>query len=735
MRRPRLSEKAWITLKELPRFFKTVSFLWSNEIPSDLLKRFYINIKDKILKSGWNFSFLYLKECSRLVIKFLSGHPELIIPHKGIRVKRDPQGLPVILPLGMRNLLIKRNNRSVQFILSLINVFRVFPTVQSFKLSTIVDDFNGINQILHPDYTNLAIKEVFNRRFWSLKSLSFLKLETASPHGFKALWNCSSDIIALLHNPVSIVNMLLITRFSVINVLLWTYVILLLCIAIPFAILTYFVHGRMLLGRLGVVKDQAGKGRVIGITNYFFQIMLYPLHSFLFNILRGIKEDGTFDQLMPLNKLINESNNGFDYYCFDLSAATDRLPLQLQIYILNQVKPRFGDKWGELLNIEWLTPNGKSKVKYSVGQPMGAYSSWAMLAITHHVIVKTAALMCGKHEFSDYALLGDDIVIKNPCVAEAYLFLMNSLGVQINLSKSVISHDFAEFAKNWKGHNGLNYTPIGPGLILRLIRNYYYLGHVFSELFRLEIVTNYGACLKILNILPKHLLPGKRLALWSIFGLKGSMFGRSGRDVSFLKKSIAFIFHLRSSESIMTRYLLLNTLWDLQARTYHDNVTKLYNEFSIFMPMTLEVSSNNWSLRLFEGVSRFYFPGFWVYLWAFVKDSISLIDSYFALWYKDPSDEWEDFWEMIPESLSVTSVDWTRKRKVAELGSKIKNLFKARDFFFNYENETSDLLIRQPSFDMSIKWNRNPAKAKKESKTIVNLRKGKIRNRRIKPRY
>ena len=30
------------------------------------------------------------------------------------------------------------------------------------------------------------------------------------------------------------------------------------------------------------------------------------------------------------------------------------------------------------------------KLKYSVGQPMGALSSWAMLAYTHHLIVQLA---------------------------------------------------------------------------------------------------------------------------------------------------------------------------------------------------------------------------------------------------------------------------------------------------------------------------------------------------------
>jgi hypothetical protein len=38
--------------------------------------------------------------------------------------------------------------------------------------------------------------------------------------------------------------------------------------------------------RLGVVKDQAGKSRIVGITNYWVQVALRPLHLSLFNILK-----------------------------------------------------------------------------------------------------------------------------------------------------------------------------------------------------------------------------------------------------------------------------------------------------------------------------------------------------------------------------------------------------------------------------------------------------------------
>jgi len=42
------------------------------------------------------------------------------------------------------------------------------------------------------------------------------------------------------------------------------------------------------------------------------------------------------------------------------------------------------------------TPDEDLKVTYSVGQPMGAYSSWAMLALVHHLILQVCNIKCGK---------------------------------------------------------------------------------------------------------------------------------------------------------------------------------------------------------------------------------------------------------------------------------------------------------------------------------------------------
>jgi hypothetical protein len=76
-----------------------------------------------------------------------------------------------------------------------------------------------------------------------------------------------------------------------------------------------------------------------------------------------------------------------------------------------------------------------------------------MLALTHHAIVQFAArranVITKMQLFEAYALLGDDIVIAHKAVAEEYLKVMAEIGVEINISKSLISVNGStlEFAK------------------------------------------------------------------------------------------------------------------------------------------------------------------------------------------------------------------------------------------------------------------------------------------------
>jgi len=107
LRHPKLSNKVWITRKELSKYFSKVIWITgANELASSLML-----LKDRIRllikRSGFQFTFLYLKEVYRLVIRFLADHGETVTPLGGVMVKRDHIGLPTIIPLRLRHILIE----------------------------------------------------------------------------------------------------------------------------------------------------------------------------------------------------------------------------------------------------------------------------------------------------------------------------------------------------------------------------------------------------------------------------------------------------------------------------------------------------------------------------------------------------------------------------------------------------------------------------------------------------
>lgn len=64
------------------------------------------------------------------------------------------------------------------------------------------------------------------------------------------------------------------------------------------------------------------------------QRLLFPVHQWLMTNLGKIPMDGTFDQTRPLDRLVGKQH----LWSFDLSAATDRWPLQILFEVL-QVRP------------------------------------------------------------------------------------------------------------------------------------------------------------------------------------------------------------------------------------------------------------------------------------------------------------------------------------------------------------------------------------------------------------
>jgi len=81
--------------------------------------------------------------------------------------------------------------------------------------------------------------------------------------------------------------------------------------------------------------DKEGKTRVIAIGDYFSQTVLKGLHNYLYKVLKKIPQDMTFNQGAFRERI----KDWPIYYSVDLSAATDRFPIDLISLVLSSHLP------------------------------------------------------------------------------------------------------------------------------------------------------------------------------------------------------------------------------------------------------------------------------------------------------------------------------------------------------------------------------------------------------------
>nr|QIR30238.1 RNA-dependent RNA polymerase [Plasmopara viticola lesion associated mitovirus 15] len=462
-----------------------------------------IQLKKILLKQGVKGLCLHLKSCSVSLQQSVSGYIIKDLTQVGPRVSRSRGGLPRLIPASHR--IIIHNKKPgykilIRFYLTIFYLYRVLEFKGSVKLETITKpgiefDLEFFNKYIENFNTLMKRKIKVNaldylssksRIFSIFKSSPFSSVITTDPISpdQKKLRNgrWSTHVVPLLDamRAVSVSPLFsIITKFSKlyfprINSLFGMMVfkghLYDMSIAMGFKGFNAW-EGRP-LGKLSLKEEAAGKVRVFAMVDPITQWLLSPLHKYLFLILKTIPMDGTFNQLKPVHRLLRKSGIR-SFFSLDLSAATDRLPISIQKSLLNHLIPTeksdFGDDWAELLvnrdyQLKSEDYNLDTSLRYSVGQPMGALSSWGMLAYSHHFIVQVAAWECGYPKnrlFSDYAVLGDDLVISHWKVARKYLFILNMIGVECGLHKSILSHKGSgiEFAKN-TFVDGTNVSPI-----------------------------------------------------------------------------------------------------------------------------------------------------------------------------------------------------------------------------------------------------------------------------------
>jgi hypothetical protein len=212
-------------------------------------------------------------------------------------------------------------------------------------------------------------------------------------------------------------------------------------------------------GQFSLKEEAAGKLRIFALVDSMTQSLLSPLHDFMFSLLRLIPNDGTFDQEASILRSRDKALAAGKAFSFDLSSATDRLPVKLTEKILSRIfSDDFAASWVSLMTDRefYFSRAVQEKygappaLKYAVGQPMGALSSWPALALTHHWILQYCSSEIGRTGWeTQYEILGDDLVIFDSALADQYLLVARKLGVEINLSKSISSPNIPafEFAK------------------------------------------------------------------------------------------------------------------------------------------------------------------------------------------------------------------------------------------------------------------------------------------------
>lgn len=464
-----------------------------------VLVTYYSRLSTLARHNGLRYVVLYLKGCSTILMQSVGGHRLNDLTPLGVRVSRTRGGaIPRIIPALHRARIRRGEIWVIRLWVTLFGLYRVIQVLGILKLQTITQPSTMQSTLLgeFSDFLSGFFLNVLKHKFESaqlmralwegpgeflagLRASPFLiskstpsaRLDrTLAPQGTES-WLSTSPIAIIIAAHLWLGSPTVHALFAWAQITGnswvpnrmrdWTEGFSPENLANPIKLV------ESTLGVLGIKLESAGKVRVFAIVDCWTQWVLKPLHDAVFELLRIIPQDGTFDQLAPLERLLERLPKGTPIFSYDLSAATDRLPLLFQKVLMSFFLTSWGAEClGQILvgrafrvpsmppGVE--NPDPATHVHYECGQPIGALCSWALLAFTHHVIIQWAAFRAGYHQheldwFEDYAVLGDDVIIGNKKVAAEYVALMDLLGVQIGLHKSLVSPKgrALEFAKRF----------------------------------------------------------------------------------------------------------------------------------------------------------------------------------------------------------------------------------------------------------------------------------------------
>nr|UJQ92439.1 MAG: putative RNA-dependent RNA polymerase [Mitoviridae sp.] len=457
------------------------------------VKAFFKDVFRLVDKMGLEWTVKYVKSTRLAVTRYLSGHPLHSI--EGVALK---DGFPLWISNWKDAL---QDKDELRILMTLLVALRGFTFKPKLDTSTITEPFSGKDTISESELKAAMYALKVTRKD---VRFSFPHMSTKRGPAGQALLTSISEVNLLprqLLDDIILIGgsklaKLLEGLTDRLDILGWSSVADIWAKEFP--------PKTRSLRRLSYFSDKEGKTRVIGILDYWTQTALKPLHNSLNGILKGIKTDCTFNQ----NRFLEVLPSSGPYYSLDLHAATDRMPISVQERVISFVVGADRAKaWSRLLtSMEFsIADQPGVSVKYQAGQPMGAYSSWPAMALTHHALVRISARRAGKTVFFErYVILGDDLVIADSRVAEEYKKLCGELDMPISEAKTHVSEDTYEFAKRWV-YKGTEVTGFALSGLLSVWKRYPLL-HNF-----LETQSHHGWCL------PVEGHPGLIAAIYKVF--------------------------------------------------------------------------------------------------------------------------------------------------------------------------------------------------------------------------
>jgi len=330
--KPKATNMRWMSIGEIrPLMLRLVRILGAQPA-------LWMVLGDRLVRlwqlSGTRFTIAYLKEARLALMAWANSRA--YTPNPGVKIRLSRSGIPRIIPAGLRPVSLATLRERVIFrgLHTVFNLYRVMDWKGAKPdFSSITQPFSGVSATLFDEEIRAVLKLFTLPQFQLGYVVPWVNISSGPNHPW-SLWGSAKDILGYSLNPLLLGVYCVYTWVSG-QRLLAIWLVFVSHLLMPFAIYLRVRGMRFPLGRLSVLaKDGGGKRRIVGVVDYWSQWALKSLHLYLFDVLRRIPQDGTFDQMAPIGPLLDYARLGYPSYSFDLSNATDRLPVALQEQIL-----------------------------------------------------------------------------------------------------------------------------------------------------------------------------------------------------------------------------------------------------------------------------------------------------------------------------------------------------------------------------------------------------------------